>query len=232
FVNLLLLIENHRLIVFVDVHRRCSESVERLETKSVAYRELIRQNLLNFNICSWFKSVFAVKLTLVESRICTQRLNRSRIEFIVNRIDSELHIDFFRQITFQIVLNVVILDAGIVLKSDEIQIESVVIIAVDKRQVREKFIGKQMVPAHVQRRVSVDVHETSGEVEHVAPEITRCIQTVVVVEFVIEFHVEIVEVRGVFDVGELQQKVSVRCASAEEIRTAVFHDRPFGKQSA
>ena len=73
----------------------------------------------------------------------------SWFEYVVQALYSISKFEFFGNIVFEVVFEVKILNSRRPFHINKTKIKLIVVVAVDSREVREEFIGKQVIPTQV-----------------------------------------------------------------------------------
>ena len=133
FINLEYGIENYGFIVGVNIRIGFPESVKQTVTEPVVQGDFFRNVLFGIDVSRRFESVLAFELVVVDTRIGIGWFQSSGIERIINRIHAIIELEVIRNIILEIVFDVVVLDARIPFEPDEIQIQTVIIIAINER---------------------------------------------------------------------------------------------------
>src|SRR5690606_2440097 len=114
---------------------------------------------------------------------------------------------------------------------NEIQRKSVVVITVNHRHIREQIIRENVIPSQVKKGIPELIGQSVFYVKNISPKITRQVQTVVVISFIADFRIQIIEISRILIVCKLQEQMSIRASSGYQERHFIFNDRPFKHQA-
>ena len=131
-VNLLVLVENDRIVICIRIYIRCTQSVKQTVAHAVRQRDVFGKVLFDIEICCRFESVFLFELFVEDFRIAVEWFNSSWIEIVINSIHAIIQLEIVADVILEIVFDVVIFDTRIPSQTYESQIQSVVIIAVNQ----------------------------------------------------------------------------------------------------
>ena len=225
-------IKIHRVVILVDVEFILPQPVELTHPQPVAQAQVFGDLMGDIHVQGILVGVFFCELFLNDPGIRAVWNDLSRVEDVVDVVQSVVDLQLVTQVVLQVVFDVEVLYARIPFKPNKIEFKPVVVIGIDQGEVGEELIGEDVVPAKVENGIPVGIHEQIIDAEKVPSKIPGEEQVVLLVYLVIQFGVQVIEIGPVVQVYQGQEKVCIRSPSAYQEGSLVLYDGALCQQAA
>jgi hypothetical protein len=168
--------------------------------QTVLYAELLCKVLFHIYICGRFIGIFLNQLFRQYPGVWPAGLNLTRVEPVIDIVESEIHLKVIIDIVFQVILYIEVLDSRIPPESHEVEIQPIVVIGVDEGEVGEQFIGKEMVPSEIDHTVAIRIFKAIRYSKYIPAKIAGKENIVLFIDPVIEFGIEVKKVSRIVNI--------------------------------
>ena len=111
----------------------------------------------------------------------------------------------------------------------------IIIVAVDEGGIGKQAAVEDMVPASGRGAVSVIDTELTADTEYIFSKITGKVYAIILIESIIGFQIQIIEIQTVFVdgriAGEFEKYIRIGSSATHDKRTFVFYDRAFHREA-